>query len=209
MSNRREFLVAAAAAVPAVVVAPSILASASFDPRPRDGAREVLTALVDERYRESRLFGQHFRSARKTVRTTPRGDLTQVWLGYLRPVWAREPLAIAGLTPQAALFCLEQLATSHALRVVFHGEHIVHPGGWTEHSLLRGAEAAHVTARDLERAGSRWPGSVARALADYSLGSVAVPRVPSDAALDPPLPPGARLLTSWVIAAPWAPTQGA
>jgi hypothetical protein len=46
------------------------------------------------------------------------GDLTAVWLGEIEPRWARRAGALAGISTPAALFCLEQLAAQHWLRVV-------------------------------------------------------------------------------------------
>ncbi|MBX5462648.1 MAG: hypothetical protein IRZ28_16355 [Steroidobacteraceae bacterium] len=128
-------------------------------------------------------------------------DITQVWLHQIGPAWRERPVPIAGLTARSALFCLEQLALSRGLRVVFHGEHILYPDGRTEHSILRGAQRAQVSARDLTRAGPQWPAAIAEALARHRQNPRPERFGPSDAALEPALPPGAQLLTSWIIAA--------
>jgi len=200
MTNRREFLHAAAAAVPAAALAPGFTGATHTCLRPRDGTRAVLAALIDPRHPESRALARYFAIMGESVHELPQGDITPVWREHLLPAWRREPIAVVGLTSPSALFCLEMLSASHGLRVAFHAEHIVHSDGHTEHSLLRGA-AARVSARDLQRADSRWPATIARALADYPLRSNRPLRGPSDAALDPALPAGAKLVTSWIIAA--------
>ena len=108
---------------------------------------------------------------------------------------------MAGLTARPALFCLEQFALGCGLRVVFHGEHVVHRQGRTEHRLLRGAEAAGVSARELDLAGPLWPARIAAAIASHAGQARGERFGPSDAALSPALPTGAQLLTSWIIAA--------
>ena len=99
------------------------------------------------------------------------------------------------------MFCLEQLAFASGLRVVFHGEHVVYPGGGTEHRLLRGAEAVALSAADLERAGPLWPALIADAIGRHRERSARGRFGPSEAALAPVLPPQTQLLASWIIAA--------
>jgi len=130
----------------------------------------------------------------------PDADITHVWLHQIGPAWRQRPVAIAGLTARSALFCLEQLALSRGLRVVFHGEHVIHPDGRTEHSILRGAQRAQISARDLTHAGAQWPALVADALTRHRRTTGPERFGPSDAALEPALPSGAQLLTSWIIA---------
>lgn len=57
-----------------------------------------------------------------------RGDLTAVWLHEIEPRWSRSAGAVAGMTTPTALFCLEQLAAQHWLRVVSRTHHRAGPG---------------------------------------------------------------------------------
>jgi hypothetical protein len=192
MTNRREFLQAAAiSALPTVAAATPIIGAQG---------RSLHSIVVDQRRAEGRTFGARLAAAGLTVHAIPEGDVTQVWLRHIDPAWRQQPVAVAGLTQLPVLFCLEQMALGSGLRVVFHAEHIVHPGGETEHSLLRGAEAGDLSARDLTRAGPLWPAVVANAIATHreQLGRARPGR--SNAAFAPELPPGAQLLTSWIIA---------
>lgn len=199
MINRRIFLEAAAAsALPAISGARTKEAPAQAAV-PAHGT--VHTCLIDERYAPSRTVGARLRAAGAEVRAIPDGDLTQVWLQHLGPAWREQPLTIAGLTARPALFCLEQLALGCGLRVVFHAEHVVHEQGRTEHHLLRGAPAAGIATVDLSLAGVLWPSRIAQAIATYSIPAVRERHGRSEAALIPALPPGATLLTSWIIAA--------
>ncbi|MGB6449916.1 MAG: hypothetical protein WBE92_04130 [Steroidobacteraceae bacterium] len=199
MTSRREFLqTAAVSAVPVVAGAAGIVDAV----RPRAPAHTAVHAvLIDERHAEARSFGTRLSGDGVTVYATPDGDVTQVWLRRIGPAWRRRPVAIAGLTERPALFCLEQFALSCGLRVVFHGEHFVHPGGPIEHRQLRGARAAERFEEDLTQAGPRWPVRIADAVAAYREQAGRLRPGPSDAALEPILAPGAQLLTSWIIAA--------
>ncbi len=208
MTSRREFLHAAAvSALPITAGAAQITAGAGQIADATGAARQapvhvdLHSILVDERYSEARAVGTRLAGLGVTVHTVADGDVTQVWLRHIGPAWSREPVAIAGLTARPALFCLEQLAWSCGLRVVFHGEHIVHSDGRTEHSLLRGGSAAHLSSGDLQRAGALWPAVLADAMASRRGQTRRARPGPSAAALAPALPTGAQLLTSWIIAA--------
>jgi hypothetical protein len=199
MTNRREFLQAAAiAGLPVIGAATGNIAVA----RSKAPARNDLHAvLVDERFAEAQSVAASLASAGTPVHTIPDGDITQVWLSHIGPAWRSGPVAIAGLTARPALFCLEQLALTSGLRVVFHAEHVLQADGEAEHTVLRGADDAFLSARDLRRAGSLWPARIADAISTHRQLARPLPLARSDAALDPALPPGAQLLTSWIIAA--------
>jgi hypothetical protein len=197
--TRREFLeVAAVAAVPAIAGA----AQRADEARTNPVARGALhTALIDERFVEARTVGVRLAASGVMVRAMPDGDVTQIWLNHIGPAWRDQPVTIAGLTARPALFCLEQFALSCGLRVVYHGEHVVHQEGRTGHRILRGAQAARIGAQDLALAGRSWPTLIAQVLAapPHHAGHGRFGR--SEAALNPTVPPGAQLLTSWIITA--------
>src|SRR6185437_11958 len=75
----------------------------------------------------SALFDRRFTAARRFARAmgtqgipthTITGDVTSIWFNRLQPLWKRQPVAIAGLTTYAPLFCLERLAWDHGMRVL-------------------------------------------------------------------------------------------
>jgi hypothetical protein len=159
------------------------------------------TIVVDSRHAEARSLGTGLAAQGATVRALPDGDVTQLWLQDIGPAWRQGPVPIGGLTARAALFCLEQLALGQGLRVVFHAEHIVHAEGRTEHRVFRGGAAAGLSDRSLALAGPLWPIRIAEVLTQHAHFAGCEPLGLSDAALSPILPPGANLLTSWIIAA--------
>jgi hypothetical protein len=199
MTNRREFLQAAAiAGLPAMGAATGNVAMARSKLPARGDLHGV---LVDDRFAEAQSMAASLARAGTPVHTISDGDITQVWLSHIGPAWREGRFTFAGLTARPALFCLEQLALASGLRVVFHAEHVLQAGGETEHSVLRGANDAFLSPRDLRRAGSLWPVRIADAIATHRQLASPLPLARSDAALDPVLPPGAQLLTSWIIAA--------
>jgi hypothetical protein len=202
MTSRREFLEAAALSALPAVAGTSLTAGAATAMTGLSGTGPAFDfVLFDERYPQARSITTRIGGARAALHPLADGDVTQVWLSQIGPAWRRGPAVVAGLTARPALFCLEQLALSSGLRVIFHAEHVVHLNGRTEHSLLRGAEGLHLSLSDLSQAGQLWPARIADALAAYR------PQAPrqrfgrSEAALDPALPPHTELLTSWIIAA--------
>jgi len=186
VTNRREFLQTAAAALSAAPLA----GRAAF----ADGRGTALTfdaVIFDSRHGEARDFG-----ARAAVLGVPlraiEGDITDVWQSELLPRWRNAPAAIAGLTERPALFLLERLAWEHGLRVVFEAEHAPD----ATHRVLRSGDPR--LADELAFAGRSWPSVLADAL-------IAGGRAPShdvrptDAALAAYLGEPTKLY-SWIIA---------
>lgn len=196
MTTRRTFLQGAACALPAATGGWRI-ASAAASPERRAAA---FHAVLVGHQAATLPFGHALGAHGATLLQIAAGDITEPWLGTIRPAWTKGPAAIAGLTAPGALFCLEQLAWSHGLRVVFHAEHIVHSDGTAAHQLLRGGSSIGLDAAALHGAGPQWPTALAQALAARR-APPARRLGPSVAALEPTLPPDAQLFTSWIIAA--------
>jgi len=193
MTTRRTFIQAAATAVPASLAAfrmANASAATSLD---------LHAVVIDTDHAAARTFGRRLGAYGTSVLSLREGDVTVLWLNEIRGAWAEKPAAIAGLTTPAALFCFEQLAFSHGLRVVFHAEHIVLPEGRVEHQLQRGGSIPDFSAEDLARSGQRWPTRLADAVSGRAKPRGRRPG-PSLAALQPAMPEGATLLTSWIIA---------
>jgi hypothetical protein len=196
MTNRRDFLQGAIwAALPVVAAAP----------RPA-GARAALApacqaALIDERHAESRAFGAAFAERGVSVHALPDGDVTALWRESIGPTWRRAPVPVAGLTQAAVLFCLEQLGWSLGLRVVFHAQHVVSAARPARHKVLRSTAAGGaVDARGLGMRGPQWPSYLASMVASHGAPARQRHVPPTGMELAPPLPAGAQLLTSWIIA---------
>jgi hypothetical protein len=210
MTSRREFLEAAALTA-AIAGAPLARAASSGAATATAGGAAAASlvavspdfhlVLFDARYAPARSAATRMSRAGAAVHGLAEGDITQVWLDQIGPAWQRGPAIIAGVTARPALFCLEQFALSSGLRVVFHAEHVVHAGGRTEHSVLRGAESVGLSSSELAHAGSQWSGRLADALARYRPDPARQRFGRSNAALEPALPAQAQLLTSWIIAA--------
>jgi hypothetical protein len=196
MTTRRTFLQATACTALPLSMRGFAAPAAPPNRRPSE-----LHAVLVGSHAVAQSFGAAFAARGTTAHAMPDDEITALWLGAIRPLWERGPAAIAGLTRPAALFCLEQLAWSHGLRVVFHAEHVVHADGSTTHQVQRGAASAGLTATRLLQAGPGWAERLAQAMATHHRTSMDPRFGPSLAALEPPLPPDAQLLTSWIIAA--------
>jgi hypothetical protein len=197
MTTRRTFIqIAASTAVPASLAAFRV---SDLSAAVAGSAQNLHAVIIDADHAPARAFGRRLGAYGAGVHSIHEGDVTSIWLNEVRAAWAEKPAAIAGLTTPAALFCFEQLAFSHGLRVVFHAEHVVLPDGRVDHQVQRTGPVADFAAADLSRAGNRWPSRLADALSGRARTRGRKPG-PSLAALQPALPDGATLLTSWIIA---------
>lgn len=81
-------------------------------------ARQRFDALVyDARHGRARAYGRALRG-RATVVHAMHGDPTAAWLELLDPLWRDGPAHVAGITSAPALFCVEQMAHGHGMRVL-------------------------------------------------------------------------------------------
>jgi hypothetical protein len=110
--NRRDFLYfsAGASALGVAGVALPALAGAP--------AIRVHHAIYDAQFAEAVAFAREA-AALGIPRDAIRGDVTDLWYGSLSLRWRERPEATAGLTREDSLFCLEQLARDHRMRVVY------------------------------------------------------------------------------------------
>ena len=90
--------------------------------------------VLDERFAEAASFGARVRLHGLPTRIV-QGDVTDLWYGELYRLWKDRAAPVAGLTAYAALFCLEQLAWDHRMRVVYRGVHTRGTDGRVDHVL--------------------------------------------------------------------------
>jgi hypothetical protein len=110
--DRRKFCISSAA-VAAGLAAEIALPSA---PVP------LHKVIFDSRFAAGRAFAVAAAGAGRTTAAI-RGDVTALWFDDLRLRWATPGGAIAGMTTLRSLFCLEQLAKDHWMRVMVRAEH--------------------------------------------------------------------------------------
>ncbi len=115
MVNRRELLQLGAA-----LGALPLLGAARANPVP------LYKVIFDGRSAAGQSFGREVtRLGSPELAHAVAGDVTDVWYHDLYPRWRRGPVAIAGLTDYAAIFCLERLAWDFGMRTVFRADHKV------------------------------------------------------------------------------------
>ena len=116
MIKRRHFLLSGAFATGMLTapLAARACAAASALPAPQ-------LLLHDTRFPAAAGLASSFtaRQGNASVASLPlSGDVTRLWCDTLQPLWQSAPASIAGVTGEDVLFCLEQLAAGHGLRVL-------------------------------------------------------------------------------------------
>jgi hypothetical protein len=135
------------------------------------------------------------------LRIVSDGEITELWLREIQPTWKRQPVALAGLTGSSTLFCLEQLAWAHGMRVAFHAEHVVLPSRRVVHTVhWRDPSLVAMDERALTDAGAGWRACIADVFASYDSALPITAVGPTCAGLEPAIPQGGSLLASWIIA---------
>ena len=139
--NRRRFCISSAAATLSTAsggLTCLTAAAQTASPAPEVSSLSVplYKFIYDRRYSAGRDFGaaaEHARSIGGIVAID--GDITELWSRDLRLRWSAGGGAIGGMTTARTLFCLEQLAKDHWMRVVIRAEHILSEGHEIAHRL--------------------------------------------------------------------------
>jgi hypothetical protein len=159
MLNRRTFLQAGVTAVPLAAGAALALGAGQAK---AGGVPAVLlhTVVYDERFADSIAFASEARWMGQRT-SAIRGDITKLWYDDLYHAWKNGPVAIAGLTTQDAMFCLEVFGNDAGLRLLVKGEHRIEAGR-VEHRM-NGPELA-LASTSLDKCGADWSGRMAQLL---------------------------------------------
>lgn len=196
MSSRREFLQAG--------VALGALAACTL---PAEGALRVLDGGRAERWRpfkvlfdrttpEGRSFGAEA-FGRGLPAYAVDGDVGSVWMHEIEPQWRRAPVAIAGLTLGAPLFCLELLARDYGMGLMHRIRHVRDAGGNVRHASTLTRSLSIDCEAPLSAAGRSW--AVAAVDLAISCEAAALRDVdPVDLSLHPES--GETALYSWLMA---------
>lgn len=200
MGTRRDFIGGSIAAgvLAGIGYAPGVFA------RSKPAGAHLHKAIYDERFTEGAQFAAEITTLGIATRAI-RGDITDVWFDDLDLRWRQSPVAVAGLTTESALFCLERLAWDHRLRVVFRAEHALAPG-CVEHTVsCSGATLDQL--HDLERIHTGWwAPEVAHVVAEVPARQL--PDRTRTLRTPAPSPGDAGFLVSWVIAPVESTIQG-
>jgi len=134
MTSRREFIQmgVAALALPISGRAGFSLAQSALPDAP--APMQFYKVVFDERFGAGRAFAAEAQRLGLPLHGI-RGDVTSLWYNELYPRWKQGPVAIAGLTQKAPLFCLDLLARDQRMRLAYLGEHVHRSEGHVEHVL--------------------------------------------------------------------------
>jgi hypothetical protein len=199
MTNRREFLrigIAAASTWPLAAEAAEV-STVAVRPVP------LYKAVYDVRFQQSKQFAGRAAQLGVAIQAIG-GDMTRFWYDDLDRRWKQGAVALAGLTTQGPLFCFEQLAMSHRMRVVLRARHLYPGDGRVDHEFFGPVEMLHDARAALGAAdwAARMADLVARCPSGRSQLAAAIPRPAHSGARE------AESLYSWVIA-PTARAAGA
>jgi hypothetical protein len=195
MANRREFIQNG--------FVTTLLAGLGCLPPAVGGARAELRtrisrAIYDVRYEDSRRFAEQA-VALGVLTHGIQGDITEVWFTDLDALWRDRKGVVAGLTTEAALFCLERFAWDHQMRVVFRAEHVILDSGCMQHTIscpsAKLGQIDPVASQD-----SDWVPQIARAMQQRVGGGSPNLAQTFTTPLSDKSIKDADLLTSWVIA---------
>jgi hypothetical protein len=139
--NRRKFCLSSLAAA---ISGTAAVQTAHASPGSPTQAVATLTAampgvpvykfIYDRRFSAGRAFGAAAKRGRSSAATVGiDGDITALWALDLQPRWLAGDGAIAGVTTARTLFCLEQLAHDHRMRVLSRAEQPITDGGEIKH----------------------------------------------------------------------------
>lgn len=159
MLNRRTFLQAGVTAVPLAAGAALTLGA---KPASAGGVRAVPlhTVVYDERFADGVAFANEARWMGQRT-SAIQGDVTRLWYDDLYHAWQKGPVAIAGLTTQDAMFCLEIFGNDAGLRLLVKGEHRIE-GGRALHRM--NAPELALAGTSLDQCGADWSGRMAQML---------------------------------------------
>ena len=131
MGNRREFVqgTLGLALVAGLGHMPDAMATG-------DGRQTVplYKVIFDSRFADGRRYADEARLLGVATHAIT-GDITDLWFTDLDARWRDRKVAVAGLTTQSALFCLERLSWDHQMRVIFRAEHELSAAGYIEHTV--------------------------------------------------------------------------
>lgn len=157
--------------------------------------------ISDQRFEPSRRYGAQAVSS--GARHLPiDGDVTALW-EKLNREWRTTPAVIAGMTARQPLFCIEQLAHDHGMRVVLRVEHDPSQGGSVRH-LIQAPTAQMESLAELISNPQDWSGRLARLSTSCSWSRGQGPCIEREIQTPQTAPPLDVPLVSWVIAPAFA-----
>ena len=117
--------------------------------------RRLFKVLFDRTTAEGRSFGAEAFGLGLPVHAVV-SDVGSVWMHEIEPQWRRAPVAIAGLTRGAPLFCLELLARDYGMGLVHRVRHVRDAGGNVRHTSTLNRSLSTDWEVTLAAAGRSW-----------------------------------------------------
>ena len=194
MTSRREFIQRGLAA--SVLAACPLSARLLPDGNGNDKPHRPFKIVFDQTFAEGAAFGAEAVSWGAAVRAIG-SDVGGVWMNEIEPRLKRGPVAVAGLTALASLFCLELLGRDYGMGLACCTEHSPTAEGIVHH-LLTGRDKLSQWESRLAAGGKLWTAVAAAMVMNCPETLTPDPRV---GLLDLAQPPWTARpsLFSWVI----------
>jgi hypothetical protein len=149
MVDRRSVLKLGAASIAGTLIsmpAPALGAAWADSPNP------LYRAVFDGRFEEGLAFADELQR-RRVVTFSTGHDIAKLWYDDLQLGLSQRPAPIAGLTDRVTLFCLEELARSAGMRVLYRVDHIIDERGNVEHDAVGPASIVAATRKLTAKSG--------------------------------------------------------
>ncbi len=101
-------------------------------------------AVFAPRYRQAVAFAEELQR-RQVITFRTGNDIAKVWYSDLQGGLNHHCAPIAGLTDRVTLFCLEELARSAGMRVLYRVDHVIDERGNVEHTAAGPASIVEAT----------------------------------------------------------------
>ena len=149
MVDRRSVLKLGVASVAGALVG---VRGPALGAAPADSPSLLHGAVFAARFQDGAAFAEELQ--RRHVATFSAGnDIAKLWYGELEVGLSQIGGPIAGLTDRVTLFCLEELARSAGMRVLYRVDHVIDEYGNVEHNAVGPASVMEATRRFAPKSG--------------------------------------------------------
>ncbi len=160
-----------------------------------DSTGLLRSAVFSNRFSEAVAFADEL-NRRNVATFSVGGDIASLWYRDLEGGLNQSSGPIAGLTDRATLFCLEELARSARMKVLYRVDHLIDRHGSVEHSAVGPASVLEAARRLAPKSGFGREMAVLASQFEFS-----EPRHTAALKRTGPFSPANKIaLVSWVIA---------
>ena len=154
MTDRRTFLQTGITALALPTIARTAFSLPLSEPSETGQTISPYKIIYDENFQDSVAFANEASKLGADIHGI-KGDVTDLWYNDLYHEWKKGPAPIMGMTDEAALFCLEELAKDQRMRVVLRIDHKYISANRIEH-VISGITESPREISNLVKDGPAW-----------------------------------------------------